>query len=107
MARSEWCSICAPGEHINQEARCVHKHEHQGYPPGVYPCDKPWSALCQTDHGQACFVGDYTSQPEATQALDEHIRAGKHISSDAEDSEPVQECRVLVGKGQGGGSSGE
>lgn len=55
--------------------RAVSKHEHQGHPPRTYPCDKPWTALCQSDPGcRICWFEDFTTQPEATAALDRHIR---------------------------------
>lgn len=98
VANEKRCWPCSDEEHISQEARWVDKHEHQGYPPWVYPCDKAWTVACQTDHGSLCFIGDYESQSEATRALDEHIRAGRHIWSCAGDTEPVQKCRVLAGK---------
>lgn len=63
--------------------RVVSKHEHPGYPPGTYPCDKPWTALCQADltgfpqpSPMTCWFEDHETQPEALQALLNHIQEG-------------------------------
>lgn len=94
----ERCEACMLPEHISQEACFVTKHEHMGYQPGVYPCDKPWSAGCQTDHGSLCFIGDYETQAEAVRAMDEHLRAGVHLGVCLADNKPVQKCAIRAGK---------
>lgn len=57
--------------------RFVHKHQHMGDAPGVY-CHIPWSAVCQSegvDLSRLCWFDDFATQPEATAAMDAHIRA--------------------------------
>ena len=83
-----WCVIVGV-EHVNQEHRAVYKHKHWG----DAPCSRPWTALCQTQHGALCHVSDHESQPGATRALDEHVRRGDHIRSGDEDRETQTECR--------------
>lgn len=94
----EQCRWCADVDHVPQGARWVSKHEHQGYPPRVYPCDKPWSAGCQTDHGSLCFIGDYETQAEAVQAMSDHMHKGVHLQGCADDNEPTQKCVIRAGK---------
>lgn len=85
-----WCSLClAHGEqHINQEDRSVHKHSHVD----DRPCTRPWSALCQTEHGDLCHTSDHTSQPAALTALLKHLERGKHIAPGAGDRETLTPC---------------
>lgn len=88
-----WCRWCllAGVEHINQSGRCVHKHQHFD----DVRCTRPWTALCQTEHGRLCHISEHPSQPEATAALDAHLRAGVHIRS-GDDDQPVQTgCAVV------------
>jgi len=60
--------------------RAVSKHQH--HPPR--PCDRPWTALCQSDHDMGdgnwapriCWSTDHPTQPEAWAALEGHLREG-------------------------------
>ena len=64
-----WCAEVA------QDCHDVHKHEHFG--GGA--CTRPWSALCQTRHGDICHTSDHTSQADAMTALCAHLARGVHI----------------------------
>ena len=83
-----WC------DEISQETRAVHKHSHVD----EQPCTRPWSALCQTQHGDICHASDHESQPEALAALCAHLAKGSHIAPGSGD-QPQQEqtaCRAAV-----------
>lgn len=92
---SDPCPYCYPVEHVNQACKSVYKHEHMGYPPGEYPCDKPWTALCQTAHGDICYASDHRHQSEAVSALGEHLRRAECINPGDGDRPPAETCRVV------------
>lgn len=87
---SEWCALClAKGrEHINQEDRSVYKHQHMD----DSLCTRPWSALCQNEHGEVCYDSCYTSQPDALAALLSHLESGVHIVLGSGDAETHIKC---------------
>ena len=96
---SEWpemyCSLCAGQgkEHINQQCAQVTKHQHGG--SKLY-CALPWTAICQTEHGDICHVSDHTSQPDATRRLDEHLAAGVHVELGSGDEPPETDCTTTA-----------
>lgn len=87
-----WCTYCLKGLHINQQWMGVDKHQHYG----GERCVRPWTATCQTEHGDLCFQSNHTSQPEATARLDQHIRAGVHRENGSGDCDVETECRKPV-----------
>ena len=89
---ADWCSLCVGGEHLNQEYRGVMKHSHGD----DYSCTRPWSALCQSEHGDICYASDHTSQQDALTAMCDHLRRADHVDPGSGDRDAQTPCRKVA-----------
>lgn len=81
---------CRDREHVPQDCASVYKHQHLD----DQPCTRPWTALCQTRHGDLCHNSNHTSQPDAMAALCAHLAAGRHIPPGAGDRRTETPCKA-------------
>jgi hypothetical protein len=81
---------CDGNDGVSQEDHSVYKHEHQD---GA-GCTRPWTALCQTQHGDLCLIAEHPTWREAMDALNAHMATGEHIAPGDGDTPTITPCAL-------------